>query len=187
MVFQTENDPQKGGVGAYILTNAHVLDLPETRYPISVYFWDTVDWDFFSLRGERVGMDEDLDIAIVYACCDRRLQGREMSFSRDQHYAGEYVTMLGYPYGRRLSPSITTGIISAVAVFTATEQSVYLTDAPANPGNSGGPLMLSNGDVIGMVTSKNVGVAIEGQAHAINIDDARAQIAQLCAYRCAVP
>ena len=187
MVFQTENDFQKGGVGAYILTNAHVLDLPETRYPISVYFWDTVDWDFFSLRGERVGMDEDLDIAIVYACCDRRLQGREMSFSRHQHYAGAHVTMLGYPYGKKLSPSITTGIISALAVFTATEQVIYLTDAPANPGNSGGPLLVSTGEVIGMVTSKIVDIAIEGQAVAINIEEARTRLVELCANRCEIP
>ena len=187
MIFGTANDSRKGGVSAYVLTNAHVVDLREVRYPITVNFWDNDSRDFFSLQGERVGMDEDLDIAIVYACCDRRLHGQELMFSREQHFAGAHVTMLGYPYGKNLPPSITAGVISALAVYTATEQAIYLTDAPANPGNSGGPLLASTGEVIGMVTAKHVGLAIEGQAVAINIEEARARVSELCDNRCEIP
>ena len=139
IIFQVESGTS-GGLGAFILTNAHVV----SGYgPVTVNVWNNVAWDFFTLNASVLDRDDELDVAVLWMCCDSRLLGSEMSFGSAD--IGAESLILGYPYGRLLSPSVTAGVISAHAIYTHTEQQIYLTDAPANPGNSGGPLILANG------------------------------------------
>ena len=195
IIFQVEPG-DSGGIGAFILTNAHVVN---GFGPITASVWDNTSWGSFTLNASVVGRDDEADVAIVWACCDSRLEDREMSFGAAD--IGAEVIILGHPYGRDLGyPSGTAGIISSQAVTGDTEQEIYLTDAPANPGNSGGPLILREnfefgkfgiigeaGDVVGIITSKNVGLAIEGQATAIDIYGIADLVQELCSNRCRIP
>ena len=80
---------------------------------------------------------------------------------------------LGYGRGQRsLTAGVTRGIVSEQ--FTDGEQTYIRTDAPANAGNSGGPLLNVCGDVIGIVQAKLVGTAIEGVTYALSADSIRA-------------
>ena len=169
--------------GAYILTNAHVVD---GRGSIRVHFWDEDLSDFYPLEGSVVSMDSRLDIAVVYACCDRRLDGKAATFGSGA-VDGAHVSTVGYPYNRNLRPTLTSGVISGSAVYRSTGVRLYLTDAPVNPGNSGGPLVLADGSVIGMVTAKRVGVAYEGQGLAIKVESLREHVSRLCLRRCDLP
>lgn len=65
---------------------------------------------------------------------------------------GQQVVVLGHPQG--LAGSATQGIVSAVRVFKEAGVTLIQTDASVNPGNSGGPLLNSQGKVIGVITSK---------------------------------
>ena len=163
------------------MTNAHVID---GLGSIEVDVWNTDEWDEFTLPGTVLGKDDAWDVAVLHVCCDSRLDGLEMSFGMGGSM-GDHVTILGHPYGRGIYATATAGIISANAVLG--DVRVYLTDAPANPGNSGGPLLNSGGEVIGIVTSKRVGLSIEGQAHAIQIRGIRDIVIELCNGRCEIP
>ena len=70
---------------------------------------------------------------------------------------GEQVIAIGYPFG--IGPSVSQGVVSGLKrEFRSPEGSSMLTnliqfDAAANPGNSGGPLVTMDGDVVGIVTA----------------------------------
>lgn len=173
------------GYEAFIVTNAHVVDRNSS---VSIEVWDESDWEFFTLPGTVLGKDTDLDLAVVHICCDARLSGKAAAFGRDSDvHIGQHVTTLGYPYGRNIYASATAGIVSARANFSNPTVEVYLTDAPVNPGNSGGPLLLPNGAVVGIVTLKYVAIEIEGQAVAISITTLKPRVAEMCAGRCQIP
>lgn len=75
---------------------------------------------------------------------------------------------MGDPFGRR--STVTRGIVSALRFF---EGALYVqTDAAMNPGNSGGPLVLEDGTVIGVNTFG--GAEGEGVAFAVAIEEAAA-------------
>ena len=82
---------------------------------------------------------------------------------------GERLIIVGYPLFERVGDaSVTLGVLSArhedpdVGYLTSLQ-----TDAAANPGNSGGPIVNTCGGVVGIVTSKQVGAAVEGIAYAV--------------------
>ena len=82
---------------------------------------------------------------------------------------GERLIIVGYPLFERVGDaSVTLGVLSArhedpdVGYLTSLQ-----TDAAANPGNSGGPIVHTCGEVVGIVTSKQVGAAVEGIAYAV--------------------
>ena len=86
---------------------------------------------------------------------------------------GEFVLAIGNPLG--LDTSVTSGIISAlgrdVTTSDGTAYHVLQTDCAINSGNSGGALVNSNGQVIGINTLKLAGTGIEGVGFAIPIND----------------
>ena len=86
---------------------------------------------------------------------------------------GADALILGYGLGHRtLAAGVTRGIVSER--FTEDDQSYIRTDAPANPGNSGGPLIDICGHVIGIVQSKIAAVTVEGERNALDADTIRA-------------
>ena len=85
---------------------------------------------------------------------------------------GEFVLAIGDPYG--LQYSVTAGIISALnreMTVEGTSYTVIQADCAINSGNSGGALVNSKGQVIGITTLKLSGTGIEGVSFAIPIND----------------
>lgn len=143
----------------YVATNAHVLS--GAAYA-NVYAYDSTKYP-----AKLVGWNSVLDIALL------KISGsfHALEFGdSDSTKIGEKVIAIGNPLG--LSFTATEGIISARGRTGANGYSFYFqTDAALNPGNSGGPLINTNGEVIGinnfkMSGAENLGFAMESK-HAI--------------------
>ena len=89
---------------------------------------------------------------------------------------GEEVIAIGYPLGRMLGdePTVNVGIVSAK------RDNLLQTDAALNPGNSGGPLVNTDGEVVGVVVSRleedSQGRPIAGIGFAIPINEVDAKV-----------
>ena len=80
---------------------------------------------------------------------------------------GQQVVVLGYPLGTE-NVTITSGFVSSTDTDGGRNIIWVQTDSAVNPGNSGGPLLNLQGDVVGVVAAKFVSVAIEGVGFAIS-------------------
>jgi serine protease Do len=154
--FGPESGPQKEqfgnrahGVGSgfvydnkgHILTNNHVVEDGEN---IVVTFWDGVE-----AKATVVGTDKRSDVAVIKV--DNTSYPPLPKGDSSKLKVGELVMAVGSPF--ELSQSVTTGIISALernAVGINEYESFIQTDAPINRGNSGGPLVNMDGEVIGI-------------------------------------
>ena len=126
-----------------------------------------------------VGRDPDTDLAVLQI---KLAKLPTMPFGRsDQLQVGDVVLAIGNPIG--LSQTVTQGIVSATGrgqLGLATFENFIQTDAPINVGNSGGALVNSNGELIGIntaVIAKNLGV--EGIGFAIPVNLVRGVMAEL--------
>ena len=130
----------------HIVTNRHVVVDAER---IRVVFSDGSD-----AYAEVVGLDEDSDLAVIkIEKAAESLKPVTLGDSNDVR-VGQLAITIGNPFGQDFST--TTGIVSAVGRTIRTGDShfslpkVIQTDAPMNPGNSGGPLLDRQGQVIGI-------------------------------------
>jgi S1-C subfamily serine protease len=129
----------------YVLTNYHVV---QGAQAISVTLGDRSHYD-----AKMVGADERNDIALVKIDPkDRKLPVLTMGDS-DRLQVGQKVLAIGNPFG--FQSTLTTGVVSALGRTVQTSQTTFIdgaiqTDAAINQGNSGGPLLDSHGDVIGI-------------------------------------
>ena len=129
----------------YILTNFHVV---QGAQAISVTLGDRSHYD-----AKFVGADERNDIAMVKIDPkDRKLPALTMGDS-DGLLVGQRVLAIGNPFG--FQSTLTTGVVSALGRTVQTGQTTVIdgaiqTDAAINQGNSGGPLLNSHGEVIGI-------------------------------------
>jgi S1-C subfamily serine protease len=89
-------------------------------------------------------------------------------------HPGSDVYAIGAPSRQDLAFSLTRGIISGVRTVEGTR--LIQTDASVSPGNSGGPLLDKQGRVIGVVSRKLAGGAVEGVAFGVAIEDALAAL-----------
>ncbi len=158
----------------YILTNNHVVNSTSSNsyYQVSsakairvkLYNDETV------YDAKIVGTDDQTDLAVIKI--DKTgLTSAEFGNS-DSVVVGEFAMAIGNPLG--LATSATCGIISAVnREVTTSDNQKYIaiqTDAAINSGNSGGALVNSKGQVIGVNTLKLAGDGIEGIGFAIPIN-----------------
>src|SRR6202790_478568 len=157
----------------YILTNFHVV---QGAQAISVTLGDRSHYD-----AKFVGADERNDIAMVKIDPkDRKLPALTMGDS-DGLLVGQRVLAIGNPFG--FQSTLTTGVVSALGRTVQTGQTTVIdgaiqTDAAINQGNSGGPLLNSHGEVIGINSAIYTPTgATAGIGFAIPISTAR-QIAQ---------
>jgi S1-C subfamily serine protease len=103
----------------------------------------------------------------------------------DKLRVGQFVIAIGNPFGQVLGgPSLTFGVISGLGRSLRTEGKIYenliQTDAPVNPGNSGGPLIDLEGRAIGITTAM-IPFA-QGIGFAIPINEAKYSLSQIEKY-----
>jgi serine protease Do len=152
--FNVPNDPQAGqpdrmGTGSgfiysadgYILTNHHVIaDADEIIVRMA---------DRREFKAELIGSDESSDIAVLKIKADEDLPFLLLGESESVK-AGEWVAAIGSPFN--FEQSVTAGIVSAKGRTNRAQQYVPFiqTDVAINRGNSGGPLLNMDGEVIGI-------------------------------------
>lgn len=161
----------------YIVTNAHVVYTDEydagKATDVAVLLNDETRYD-----AKIIAFDKETDLAILKIDASG-LTPAEFGDSNDLR-VGELVIAVGNPLGFELFGSVTSGIVSALnREITVNEKSMALiqTDAAINNGNSGGPLLNSCGQVIGINSAKmgsSYGQSnVEGLGFAIPISDAK--------------
>ena len=128
----------------YIVTNNHVIkDATELEVTLN---------NNKSYKAKLIGTDSKMDIALLKINADEKLPYSTFADS-DQVKVGEWVLAVGNPYN--LNSTVTAGIVSAKARNLDNRngiQSFIQTDAAVNPGNSGGALVNTRGELIGINT-----------------------------------
>ena len=148
----------------YVVTNAHVL--------FGAKFANAVTSDKDTLSMTLIGYDTNLDLALLKI--DGNYPFLEFETS-DNVKIGEKVIAIGNPLG--LSFSVSEGIVSGKDRLGQNNLPAYIqTDAALNPGNSGGPLINSDGNVIGINNFKiqggeSIGFALESDYIISGIND----------------
>ncbi len=128
----------------YIITNNHVI---EDSQQLSVTLNDNR-----TLTAKIIGSDPKTDIALLKVESDEQLPYTTFGDS-DTAKIGEWVLAVGNPFN--LTSTVTAGIISAKSrdLSGQSTQSFIQTDAAVNPGNSGGALVNTAGELIGINTA----------------------------------
>ena len=151
----------------YIATNDHVV-ANQTDIKVHLYTGEVLDAQY--VAGSAVD-----DLAVLKVKSGRYPTVRIGDSSRV--CLGDTVVAIGNPSGEEAAWTVTHGIISSTSRLVAVSGTGYTaevkmmqTDAPLNPGNSGGPLCNTRGEVIGIVSRKLTGY--EGIGFAIPINEA---------------
>ncbi len=127
----------------HIVTNNHVIDKADQ---IQVTLNNNKTYE-----AELIGTDPNTDIALLKINAEKKLPYLAFGDSNDTKI-GEWVLAVGNPF--QLTSTVTAGIVSAKARnLGKVDQSFIQTDAAVNPGNSGGALVNTNGDLIGINTA----------------------------------
>ena len=159
----------------YIVTNYHVI---EGAQAVSVSLLQSEDGE--EIPAQIIGGDEQTDIAVLKidkTDCVPVTLGKSSEL-----IVGELAITIGNPLGSELSGTVTAGIISALnrkLTIEGREMNLIQTDASINSGNSGGPLINSYGQVVGITSAKVATAYGEGLGFAIPIDEALPIISDL--------
>lgn len=144
-------NPKFGGTGflidgrGYIVTNAHVVERMKNIYV------ENNKGEYFSVSLVRTDATSDLAILKINDTAFKTIVNLPYSISKINSDLGEPIFTLGYPrniivYGE--------GYLSAESGNEG-DSTAYQVSVSVNPGNSGGPVLNKNGEVIGIITSKN--------------------------------
>lgn len=172
----------------YILTNNHVVNSASTSsssyYEIEKATKVTVKLynDDTKYEAKIIGTDEQTDLAVI------KIEKTDLTAATlgdsDSVQVGEFCMAVGNALG--LGDTVTSGIVSAVnREVTDSDNNTYTaiqTDAAINSGNSGGALVNSKGEVIGINTLKISGTGVEGVGFAIPINSTKNIYEQLIQY-----
>jgi len=155
----------------YLLTNSHVVDAGET---ITV----TLD-DGSEHAAQHVGSDVDTDLALLRIGSAGPLQHLQLGESKHLR-VGQVVIAIGNPQG--LSHTVTTGVVSALGRTLRARNGrlidgVIQTDASLNPGNSGGPLLDTRAQAVGVNTAIIAGA--QSLCFSVAADTAQKKVSEL--------
>jgi S1-C subfamily serine protease len=152
---KVRNARERGGLGSgivispdgLVLTNSHVVG-PSKEIRLR-------DVEGFVTDAHVLGVDPDTDLALLRADGARELRYAALGNSK-QLRRGQLVVAIGNPLG--FESTVTAGVVSALgrsirSVSGRIIEDVIQTDAALNPGNSGGALVSSNAEVIGINTA----------------------------------
>ncbi len=172
-------DGEVSGVGTgiivdkkgYILTNSHVVE-GGSADTLKIKLADGRE-----VKGTVLWSDNSIDLAIVKITADK-LMAATLGDSNEVK-VGSFAVAIGNPLGMSFESSVTQGVISglnrSITVSKGQSQStmdnLIQTDASINSGNSGGPLLNSEGNVIGINSAK--AQSAEGLGFAIPINTAK--------------
>jgi serine protease Do len=148
-----------------IVTNNHVIDGAAV---INVELSDHKAY-----TAELVSTDPTTDVAVIRINTGQKLLALSVA-DTSRLKVGDWVIIMGNPLGMGISAK--QGIISrlGVTMYSSPEQIYYNlieTSAAVNPGNSGGPMVNMDGEVIGITSLKIESSGIEGMGYAITIED----------------
>lgn len=153
----------------YIITNYHVVETADQAgLPITVVLYDGTEYE-----AQIVGREDVNDLAVL------KIEATGLTpvtvGDSDAIQVGDEIYAVGNPLGE-LEFSMSTGHVSALDRVISTEEAedipMFQLDAAVNPGNSGGPVYNTRGEVIGVVTAKYSDSDVEGLGFAIPINDA---------------
>ncbi|MBI2616707.1 trypsin-like peptidase domain-containing protein [Candidatus Gottesmanbacteria bacterium] len=157
----------------FILTNNHVVAESDS-YHVNLS-------DGREFRAQLIGKDPATDLAVIRVSSDSL---SEVSLGNSSSLrVGQLVIAIGNPHG--FQNTVSAGVVSATGRSMRTQdgrliENIIQTDASLNPGNSGGPLVNSRGEVVGINTAMTFQAS--GLGFAIPIDTAKYVIGELMAY-----
>ena len=128
--------------GTYVITNYHVIDRVWTSGQRQV----TLEQQNRRFTGTIVKVDENADLALLTST----EKFPPLTAATEPAKPGLPVVVVGSPLG--LEDTVTSGVVSALR--TTAQGPVLQFDAPVNPGNSGGPVVNAQGQVVGVVNAK---------------------------------
>ncbi len=166
----------------YIATNYHVVSYYDEYEDVII---SVILDDGTELEAALIGGDKANDLAVIKADTKGlELPAATLGSSEDLN-VGEVVVAIGNPLGTQFAGTVTMGIISALDRSISSEntaETLIQTDAAINPGNSGGALINSQGQIIGITSSKIADTDVEGLGFAIPIDFAKPIIEDIIQY-----
>jgi serine protease Do len=154
----------------YAVTNNHVVD-HATQVKVTTE-------DGKTYPAKVVGTDKKTDLALIKV--DGRNDFPYLAFAGKEPRVGDWVLAVGNPFG--LSETVTAGIVSAKGRYIDTDpyDDFLQIDAPVNQGNSGGPAINLNGQVVGVTTAiYSVSGGSVGIGFAIPASMAKSVVAEL--------
>lgn len=169
----------------YILTNNHIINTSSTSSFYEVGKANKVIVTLYNdeteYEGTIIGTDEQTDLAVIKI--DKTGLKAATLGDSDSVKVGEFAMAVGNPLG--MQSSVSSGMVSAVNRKVTTDGVTFTliqTDTAINSGNSGGALVNSKGEVIGINTLKMSGSGVEGMGFAIPINSAKPIYEQLVQY-----
>lgn len=154
----------------YIITNYHVIQSVVEAQSGSIMVYTNGDTD--GTEASVVGYNISNDLAVL-KINKTGLQAIEVASSANLK-TGQYVAVIGCPGGLDFMGSVSYGIVSGLNRKTSTEDTaaaaLIQTDAAINPGNSGGAMVNTQGQLVGVPSSKIASTEYEGMGFAIPSD-----------------